>query len=144
MERIDLDGIADVKERRAAKKLLAMLRGDGNYVDDSYIWEEYGIETSVFAAIALSVFGVVIAASYLQGRPNQQQWGSGNQLGGTAGGVGGGEGGGAGNLFSSSGSPDFVVPSKPQHSAAAVYPRGGVDPEQMLRARLARFDKKPT
>ena len=35
-------------------------------------------------------------------------------------------------MFSGTGSPDFVPPSR------------ATDAEAMLRARLARFDKKPT
>ena len=50
--------------------------GKADYDDDGYVWEEYGIETNVFAAIAVSVFGLVVLASLFQGGTQQQQWGS--------------------------------------------------------------------
>lgn len=51
-----------------------MLKGGNADYDDGYVWEEYGIETNVFAAIAVSVFGLVVCASLFG--TQQQQWGS--------------------------------------------------------------------
>ena len=103
------------------------MSGD-EYVDDSYVWEEYGIDTHVVAAIAMLIVGLVVAASIFQPGPG----GRGHQLGvgpsttaapGTV---------PVGNLFNSAGTADFVPPPVGGANARVM------DPELMLRARLAR------